>query len=80
MIALEIESNQLGAKITGIGQNDPYRGNDMGRRTGHKLFNTLKEILVLQGRWKNILPNLGSKKKVIKTKESDIDNEYGSST
>ena len=76
MIALRIESKQLDAKITGIEHTDQYHGNDIAR-THNNLFNTLKEILVLQGRWKNIIPTLGRKKKVIKSEESDIDNEYG---
>lgn len=77
LIAMTIFSDHFDKpKMTGIENSDQYHGNQMAR-THNKLFSFLKIILEGEGRWKDIVPTLGKKEKVIKNEESDIDNEYG---
>ncbi|MGY6209514.1 hypothetical protein ACXEO8_06025 [Cytobacillus firmus] len=77
LIGMTIYSDHLDKpKMTGIEHSDQYHGNQM-KRTHNKLFSFLKTILEGEGRWKDITPVLGKKKKIIKNEEFDTNMKYG---
>jgi hypothetical protein len=55
---------------------DQYHGNEMAR-THNDLFRMFKAVLEGEGKWQNIIPKLGKKKKVIRNEEFNSKEKYG---
>ncbi|WP_051865779.1 GIY-YIG nuclease family protein [Metabacillus indicus] len=63
-------------KFSSVEHTDQHHGNDMAR-THVSLFDFFKDVLISNGKWKDIEAKLGKKRKLSDKVEIDFENRFG---